>query len=90
MSSINARLISVRKRRGSTSESLTPRVPRPAPATVPAPVYQPEETLIRDVRGNQRPAEFVERKLVALLQHAVVPVSQIRCSSCGRGTAHSR
>lgn len=36
-----------------------------------------EETLVLDERGTVRPSEQVERKLVALLNSATLPVSQL-------------
>jgi hypothetical protein len=36
-----------------------------------------EETLVVDARAQLRPAEMVERKLVALLRAVPLPVSQV-------------
>jgi hypothetical protein len=44
---------------------------------------EPEEILVRDPRGDRRPAEMVERKLLGMLRLALVPVSQIRLTPCG-------
>lgn len=38
---------------------------------------QDEETLVLDERGDVRPSEQVERKLVTLLNRAALPVSQL-------------
>jgi hypothetical protein len=46
---------------------------------------EPEEDLIPDKRGELRPAQWVERKLVALLSNALLPVSHIRLASVVRG-----
>ncbi len=56
--------------------------PRPQPA---------DETLLPDPRGGLTPAELVERKLVAMLRGAPLPVSQI-CGNrfSGRGWVNSR
>jgi hypothetical protein len=88
MSSISLSTILLRKRRGSSPSPFLPRAPRHS--HTPSPVHEPEETLVRDVRAGQRPAEVVEKKLVVLLRRALVPVSQIRCSACGRGATLSR
>jgi hypothetical protein len=44
-----------------------------------------EEDLIPDERAELRPSQWVERKLVALLSDALVPVSHIRLASVVRG-----
>ena len=41
---------------------------------------QPEETLIIDPRGQLRPAQQVEQKLVALLRDTMLPISLLRTS----------
>ena len=47
-----------------------------------------EETLIVDARAHIGPAQVVERKLVALLKAVLLPISQVRMSSCGRSRTH--
>jgi hypothetical protein len=46
---------------------------------------EPEEDLIPDERAELRPAQWVERKLVALLSDALLPISHIRLVSVVRG-----
>jgi hypothetical protein len=55
-----------------------PVVPAPPPA-VPA-----EETLVADARAGLTPAQFVERKLVALLQATPLPVSHLQTARVTR------
>ena len=46
---------------------------------------EPEEALILDERAELRPSQWVERKLVALLSDALLPISHIRLASVVRG-----
>jgi hypothetical protein len=41
-----------------------------------------DETLIADPRGHLRPAQQVERKLLSLLKHTMLPISLLRVPAC--------
>jgi hypothetical protein len=71
--------------RGRVQESVAEAGGLP-PRTQPA-----DETLVPDPRSGVTPAEFVERKLVAMLRGAPLPVSQI-CGNrfIGRARVNSR
>ena len=43
----------------------------------PAPAPNADESLVRDARDGLSPAQLVERKLIALLRHAPLPVTRL-------------
>ncbi len=53
--------------------------------TQPEPVAPPsEDTLVTDARDGLTPAQLVERKLVAMLPSAPLPVSRLRPTAVRR------
>lgn len=58
---------------------------QPTPRPVSPPPVLPDEALVTDARGGLTPAQMVERKLMTLLQHAPLPVSQPQGASQRRG-----
>lgn len=48
-------------------------------------VIDDAESLIPDPRGQLRPADAVEQKLLALLRRSMIPLSQVRATSLPRG-----
>jgi hypothetical protein len=47
------------------------------------PPADPQETLVTDIRASLSPAEMVERKLIALLRSAAIPISHVQMLSTG-------
>jgi|SRR5581483_1580463 len=76
-----------REERGSADEAAHRSLPKATASARPQSprASEPEEDLIPDERAELRPSQWVERKLVALLSDAPVPLSHIRLASVVRG-----